>query len=521
VTDANPIAAPATPRTRLLAGTLAVVIAFAVCATTDASVALAKPLWLDEVVTQLIASAPEGVIAAMRSGADFQPPPYYSLVRFADFITGTNTAAMARMPSVIAAVLTIALVGATLRARLSLAASLAGALVLAAHPLFIAQATEARPYALWILATALTAESLRDRAGRGWFMALAAIAMCTAHYFGVLTLAAVGLAFIAYRSLAKRESWATAVRAALPLAVGGLALAALLPLAKDQLAATAGESWASPPTAHEIADFLRFIWGWRPVLYLLGGAVVIALARRIPALTPRLSIADRATLDAPIVAMFATAAVPVFVVLVSVLYKPTMSLRYSAPALLAAATICAIAVHSMPRWMRWVAVLFVVRSALLTDRSLGRASQAMIASFNVEQATLGRLGKQGIPVASFTRHDSYRASFANGRAHDVAWFDAPDAEYERAVQATQGVLTMPVLRVERGFGIAVRKQFAFPSALTLAELRAQPAVALLRDAEAAGADTVWLPGRARCEITPRIVVYSTSPLPACDSLRVR
>lgn len=153
----------------LATGVLALAIAVALAFVSGASASLHRPLWLDEVVTQLVAGAPRGILHAMRSGVDFQPPPHYVLVRLADALAGAGSAFSARLPSVIAASFTVLLLGATLRTRLSFASALAGALALAAHPFFVGQAVEARPYALWIFAAALTAECLRaERPGAAW-----------------------------------------------------------------------------------------------------------------------------------------------------------------------------------------------------------------------------------------------------------------------------------------------------------------------------------------------------------------
>ena len=508
-----------TSRASVAAGLLALAIASGIAVFSGASASLHRPLWLDEIVTQLVSQAPRGILHAMRSGVDFQPPPHYVLVRLSDALAGAGSAFSARLPSVIAASLTVLLLGATLRTRLSLASALAGALALAAHPLFVGQAVEARPYALWILAAALTAECLRaERRGAAWFAAAAAMALCTSHYFGVLTLAAIAVAVAAYNGIARRLSWTAVMRSVAPLGAGALALLALLPLARAQLAATAGRSWVSPATAGDIAFFLRFVWGWRPALLLIAAGAFILAARRIPPLAARLPRPDRVSLDNTLVALLATAAVPLLVVLVSVTYKPVLVLRYSVPAVLALATLCALAVELLPRPVRWICVLLLVRAGLFSYQSVAAAAHDESMLFAAETGAVRQLAARGIPTVSPFRHDAYRASLPAGRTPAVAWMDLPDSLLERA--AGSASLSRNRLLVERDFGRAVRQEFDFPAVIAAEEARTIPAVAVLRDSALSAADTLWFPGRIACPLSSRLVVYSRPGAAApCDVLQ--
>lgn len=508
-------------RTPLATGLLALVIAGGLAIVSGASASLQRPLWLDEVVTELVAHGPRGMLHAMRSGVDFQPPPHYVLVWLADTLSGAGTPVSARLPSVIAAALTVFLLGATLRTRLSVASALAGALALAAHPLFIGQAIEARPYAVWILATALTAESLRqDRRGRAWLAAAAAIALCTSHYFGVLSLVVVALAVVGFVRFGQQAAWPTAMRSAAPLVAGGIALFALLPLASSQLAATAGRSWVAPATAGDVVFLLRFVWGWRPALLLIAAGALVLVARRVPPLAARLPRADRATLDVVLVALLATAAVPLLVVLVTLTYKPVLVLRYTAPAVLAMATLCALAVEVLPRSVRWVCVLLLMRAGLFSYQSVATAAREESALFAAESRTVRLLAARGIPTVSPFRHDAYRASLPAAGTRAVAWMDMPDSLLERASAAGSASLSRNLLLVERDFGRAVGREFGFPAVISAEAARSHASVALLRDASHASADTIWFPGRVACPLSPRLAVLaSPGSAAACGMLQ--
>jgi mannosyltransferase len=506
--------------TPVVVGALALGIVTIVAALAGASASLQRPLWLDEVVTLLVARAPGGIVHAMRSGVDFQPPPHYYLVAAADALAGGGALA-ARLPSVIAAALTVLLFGATLRTRLSVTAALAGALALAAHPLFTAMAVEARPYALWILAAAFVAESLRTGRRYGaWLAGFAAIALCTAHYFGVLALAAIGLVALAHARWARDVSWPAALRTVAPLAAGAVALAVLLPLARAQLAATSGRSWVLPGTAGDIASFLRFAWGWRPAMLLIAAGALLLVVRRVPAVAARWPRGDRRPLDLPILALIATAAVPLLVVAVALTYKPVLVLRYTAPAVLAVATLCALAVESFPRRVRWIPLLLLVRASAFSYQSMGRAASDEIVQFDQESRSVRLLAERDIPTASPFRHDAYRASLGAGSAPAVAWIELPDSLLDRAAGAGVPALTRNLLLVERDFGRAVQRAFGFPSVVGAVQLRAGGPVALLRDASVSAADSLWLPGRVGCALSPRLVVFTRNDVASpCDALQ--
>jgi hypothetical protein len=503
------------------AAVLALAVVSAIAIWTGVWDAMQRPLWLDEVVSQLIANAPNGILHAMRSGADFQPPPHYALVRLATVVGGGATAASARVPSLIAAALSVLVLTAILRRSLSLGASLCGALALAAHPLFLSQAFEARPYALWILATALVAESLRERGATGaWLAAAAAVALCTVHYFGLLSLIAVGLAAVLHPRLGRDLPCPAIARSVAPLAAGGAALLALLPLASAQLDASGGRSWVPPATTDAIGAFLRFPWGWRPAAMLIVAGALAMSAQRVPWVAARWPRERRPAPDIVVVALLATALVPVLVVLLSVTYKPVLVLRYSAPAALAVATLCALAVERLPSPLRWAAVLLLVRASLFSFDSTAAGARANTMAVEGEVQAVGRLAARGLPVVSPFRHDAYRISRLTASGPGVAWMELSDALVERAGAARTGGLSRDMLLVERDFGRAVRREFAFPAGVSVEQARNWPVVALLRDAAYAGADTIWFPGRQSCALSERLVVLAPpSAPPDCAALR--
>lgn len=535
--SASPTPGTETPaRRRVAAAGAGVGVVLLLAAMAGAAGALTRPLWLDEVVTHLEASTAGGVAKSMFGGVDFHPPVYAALASLVGTLAGGATPVTDRLPSLFAALLTIAVIGAALRARHSWPATLAGALALSAHPLFIAQAFEARPYALWILTSALAAESVREqRAHRGIYAAIAAILLCTTHYFGALSLGTIGAAVVFTAWLAPamtgdgdgRSTSAAhrAWRALLPLLAGVAALLLILPLARAQFAAIGGRSWVSPATSADLSFFVRFPWGWRPAFYLILAGVLLAALGRIPAAARALRLPSWTSLGAAEWAMLSLALIPVIVAIASVLYTPVLVLRYSAPAAMAVAVAVAIAVERFPGHARWIAVAWLARAALFAFASAGTAGRDEASRVAADALVVRELEQRGVTTLSPSRHDAYQLSAATKDA-SVAWLVVADSTIDRAAADPATGLTRNFMLVERDFGRATKRAFDFPVTLSLDDARRRFVVAILRAPEQAPADSIWLPGFEHlCDAGPRFAVYrapGTMPsvsAAACPSLR--
>lgn len=226
----------------------------------------AKGLWFDEVASVLRAEgrfgvlsgkpeAPGGVGAVLAETREPHPPLYALILRGWMRVAGDGEAAL-RALSVLASVATIAVAAA---GAWSLAGPVAGpragvaaALLLAAAPLEVAYAQEARAYALVALLSAVaTAALLALSAERGdgavqprWRAALwgayvlAVAGGMAVHYVAVVVPAAHLAAWIALRRLLPGLG-------RLPLALAGAALllAPLAPLAAQQVASRSKVAW--------------------------------------------------------------------------------------------------------------------------------------------------------------------------------------------------------------------------------------------------------------------------------------
>lgn len=473
---------------------------------------LLRPLWLDEVVTQLEATSPRGVMHAMRAGVDFHPPVYATLARISAQLLGSASPISARLPALIAAIAALAIFGASMRARHSWTATLSGMLTLAAHPLFLPQGFEARPYALWLLGTVLSAEALRERGrARSYWCAAAAAFLCSVHYFGVLTLTSVAVGAAVSARVEHDERWYATLRRLRPLAAGVFAFTLVLPLAASQLAAIGGRSWVAPPTAEEILFFLRFPWTWRPAAVLIVAGFTAAGLRVLLHSHDARGIKVRWSLDATESALLATAFVPVVLVVVTLVAKPVLVLRYSAPAALAVATLTTIGVDSIPGRARWLAVAWLVRAVNFSFASAAAAAQAEAAQLEADVRAVTWLSGRGIATISPSRHEAYRISMAEPATGHVAWLQVSDSIIDRAAKARVSGLTHAFMTVERDFGRATHMEFAFPTAIDETEVRRRSVVALYRDVDIAAADSIWLPGFVyRCDVNDRIAVYTSA-----------
>jgi hypothetical protein len=144
-----------------------------------------------------------------------------------------------------------------------------------------------------------------------------------------------------------------------------------------------------------------------------------------------------------------------------------------------------------------------------------RANTAVVAE---EVQAVGRLSARGISTVSPFRHDAYRTTLLAAHGPGVAWMELSDALVNRAGAARIGGLSRDMLLVERDFGRAVRREFAFPAGVTDAQVRAWPVVALLRDAAYQDADTIWVPGWRPCPLSERLIVYAAPSVPSVTSV---
>jgi hypothetical protein len=237
-----------------------------------------RPLWNDELFTLTLATLPTwgDTLAALRTGGEQLPLPYYGLMRGVAAVLGTGALAL-RLPALLGFLGGCAAIFLFLHRRIARTEALIAALLPSLGP-FHFYAFEARPYGLVLgLSGAalccwqrVAEPARRRRALAGLFLSLALAVAC--HYYAALVvvpLAAGELVRTHQRRRIDGAAWAVLVGAPVPALLGSLPLLAHV----GDLAAT---FWARPSLlrlAHAYA------WALVPVGVLGLAVLLTALAR--------------------------------------------------------------------------------------------------------------------------------------------------------------------------------------------------------------------------------------------------
>jgi len=258
-------------------------------ALTAGAISQTRSLWLDEALAVWAARLPSysDVVTAIWNGAEFSPPTYDLLLHTLFQATGSD-ALTARLPSIIAVLLTAALIGIMVGKRLGpLFGALAFALTL--NSALFEFAIQARAYALMttLLAGALflwidAGQRLSPLRATG--IALCLFASASLHYYAVVTFAVFalleGLWTLAHRKL-RIGMW-------LALAAGALPCAVWLPLIRRHASFNSGDvnapDFYGAPTASKLIEHVQALFlgttdNWLFVLaavLILAGALVYA-----------------------------------------------------------------------------------------------------------------------------------------------------------------------------------------------------------------------------------------------------
>ena len=410
--------------------------------------------WLDEWHTMLVANRPRlaQVIGDLHNGSDFAPPFLHLSLWTLRVLTGGGKLEpwIARAFALACTIAAVWLVFATLRRRFDRRASLAGALAVGTHAMVISYAFEARFYAPWLMFAALFAWSLGAGNARRRVIlgSIAAIGLCTTHWFGVVTLGLMCAgAFLCHpqrpaSNPERSEGSAPAARLMriAPALAGVVALLVCIPLLLGQRASVQERSWIQELSWTQFARLADTFWlGLVPVLALaIIGLAWVAARRRPSPFAPAVL-----TQDASMAALLALAAMPIALAVLSLL-QPVMLDRYAVTALLAWAPLVAAAVTLLPVAARYVIVaLFTIVGLAGLGAQIGIARQ-VTAIASRDEAVLSEHCPRGT-VAFTTRLQMY--------AHtDFIRRECPSARYvaissEKLEQLYRG----PNERVQRQF----------------------------------------------------------------------
>jgi hypothetical protein len=313
-------------------------------------------LWLDEIHTHLLVTDPQlaHAAAALATGADFNPPGLYLMLRGLDVFTGGGPISwrLAAVGSVLAALLGTYLL---VRQAVDRAAAIVAVIAVWSHPLVVFQAFEARFYAPWLAAAVWLAYSLarysRQETGPSWRIAVAAcsVAVCLIHYFGVISLVLVTAAHLAFNWRSTRDT----LRLLAPLAVGPAALLACIPLYVGQRASLSVPTWMPEPTWQSTLGFLHDVFLF-PIL-----ALVIVAAGRYFSSAAGLPLGPISRRLRPLAGLTGLLLLPAVLIGLSYAAQPAMMGRYALPAIAAVAPIVALMARGIDR-LRWSVVCLVL-----------------------------------------------------------------------------------------------------------------------------------------------------------------
>ncbi len=317
-----------------------------------------RPLWLDEILTYLVANDPSfpHAMAAVRHGVDANPPGLHAtLWLIANCVGGLGPIGLRAfsLSSVMLAMLGVYLTARRLGA--GPPAALAGAAAMAACPLAVEHAVEARYYGplLAILAWFAYAQ-LRARTARRPTLAFAAVAALAAaagfvHYFGLLAVGLMVAADLAPDDLPLRRRWPRLAAPLVGLLIAGLAA---VPFFLGQRAGLTVKTWVEPADAGMVAGVWQGLLAAPSVLAVLViAAIGVALTKKdsvfceaasggVPpgraALPP-----GRAALPALSLVLF-----PLVIAGFSAAVQPSFVGRYLMPTLLPLGLICAVALEA-------------------------------------------------------------------------------------------------------------------------------------------------------------------------------
>ncbi len=298
---------------------------------------LARPLWFDECLTWMLAtdSSFAHEIRALRGGADTNMPGVYVMLRGVKWFGLLSVEGM-RWFALMSTVAALAATFAALRAAARREVAAAGALMVWAHPVVMAHAFEARFYGPMLAGCAITAAGMMWRSKS--VLGAGAVLLCGVHYFGAIVLMLMAAGAIASRGWRWREVW--------PCVFGLAVTIACSPLYFGQRASFVATDWMEAVSATSVVGFAREIV---PVAVVVVIALVGLLSRsRSPHPNPLPEYRERGK---ELALMMALLAMPVVLVVISLVWQPVLMGRYAIVVALGLAAVGALGMNRTPRWV--------------------------------------------------------------------------------------------------------------------------------------------------------------------------
>jgi hypothetical protein len=361
ISTARPVERLSAKEMLFLAIGLAVLIG-AGAAANHPAVLLGRFFWLDECLTHLIVSDPSlgHSLQALR-GMETHPPTGYLILRGLCGLQGSSDETAERLPSVLFTWLMLVTVYAGLRRCFGVWPSLVALLSIWLVRELIAHTFEARFYALLTAAAAAFCLAYcRPRRGLAWsaVAALLGAVLCTIHYFGILWLGAIVMGdFVASRAPVERR-----LRRMLPAALGAAVLLLLLPLLREQMAGRHAATWVRPTSAEGLGAMLFHLLALPAcVMFALTSVWAVNCLR-----TGQWAISVPAEGLWAMGGMLGLLALPVILLIFSLMVEPALIPRYALGALIGTAPLIALIASWLPTRLATVAALLLAAGSFVS-----------------------------------------------------------------------------------------------------------------------------------------------------------
>jgi 4-amino-4-deoxy-L-arabinose transferase-like glycosyltransferase len=333
----------------LLAAIVVVVIFGAVMWVSQAWRLIGHHLWLDEVLTWMLASDPgwSHWLGALRGGVDTNPPGLYLQIKLAGVLAGGLTIGTLRWVALIWTGLSVLGVYAVLRRGVGVWAATAGGLLLLAYPMVLDHALEGRFYmpmlgmAVWTCYVLAAFEYARRRWIWRILLGVLSMGLCTIHYFGIVALTTA----LAGHWWADGRRWREKLGDFWPVLAGPVALGACIPLLLGQRAGLSVPTWVQPISGGQMMDYAKDLLAVWPLAIVAGGFLILRV------FGGSMDQGERTVSFRPLAGMTALGAMVIFVLIFSAAVQPSLVSRYAIVAVAAVAVAAAVAMQHSRRWV--------------------------------------------------------------------------------------------------------------------------------------------------------------------------
>jgi hypothetical protein len=434
----------------------------------DGDVLFSRPFWVDEVFTLQVSDQPSplGVLRDLSHGADGGPGLVHLSVWLVQrFVTPTPV--VARTLSLVCVLCALLLTYAVLRRRFGSDASIAGALATGSHYLVVAHSYELRFYGPWLLCCAFYAWAIarhQERRTRrtGVIVAVAAVLLCTVHFYGAVTLGLMAGGIVA--SYGRR--WRDGLRVIAPSAFAIIALLAVLPIALGIRSAYTVRSWVPEFESRQMRALVNQFWLSRALLVVVGAlAVGLLVSWRRPFPRSIGGIARGAASDAGVVALASLVVMPLALALITLVAQPSMVFRYGIATTLAWAPLVALTMEFLGRWPARVS-RFVFAGFWFASYVRMTFEKEVFAGDVEEARTALRVAQQdSAPIVFQSIHTIYPV-WAENRTlrNSISLMEIPDSVFRRMLRT--GTLIERYSRgvvIDRDMARIHRARYGFPA----------------------------------------------------------